>query len=346
MKQSPTKNIILLCIMMIIGIGVPLLSLLLKPKEPEQIPTINPQEVVKEPVLEKVDIIDTTSDQRPYAVVVNNTPVAVKVQEGLKEAYLIYEFPTEGNTSRLMALYKTNKEITIGTIRSARHNFIDYAQENGAILACFGWSHYAKDEMQQNVIDYVNGIVHAGPFWRDNKENLAYEHTVYTTLNKLKDYANHFSQTTKIKTPYKINVSDVDLSSHENASSAKEVILNYGASNKEHFIYDEKSQTYLRNFNDEPSLDHETKEQVTTKNIIITKMAYKMCSDNHYWDLQDVSKGEGYYITNGKSVPIKWSKDSRNSQTKYTYLDGQEIEVSDGSTWIAIFIDGKEIQIL
>ena len=76
----------------------------------------------------KVDIIDINSNSRPYAVTVNNTAVAVKVQEGLNKAYLVYEIPTEGNTSRLLALYKDIEEdLVIGTIRSARHNFIYFA---------------------------------------------------------------------------------------------------------------------------------------------------------------------------------------------------------------------------
>ena len=350
MKEKNKKNIkliiaLLLVLLLIVGGITTFLFTKHNPSSEEQQEETVVKEKIEEPIIEKVDIIDMTSNQRPYAVVINNTPVAVKVQEGLKEAYLTYEFPTEGNTSRLMALYKTDKDVTIGTIRSVRHNFIDYAHENGAILAGFGWSHYAKDEMQQGTIDYVNGIVHSGPFWRDNKENLAYEHTVYTTLNKLKDYMKNYSQTTEVKPPYQIHESDIDLGIFDNSASAKEVILNYGPSNKEHFIYNEETKLYMRNFNDTPSLDHETKEQVTTKNMIITEITYQMCSDNHYWDLHDVGKGTGYYVTNGKYVPILWSKDSRNNQTKYTYQNGQELEVSDGNTWIALFIKGKEIQI-
>ena len=55
---------------------------------------------------EKVDIIDINSKTRPIAIMVNNTPVAVKVQNGVSDAYLVYEVPTEFYTSRLMALYK------------------------------------------------------------------------------------------------------------------------------------------------------------------------------------------------------------------------------------------------
>ena len=42
-----------------------------------------------------IDIIDVNSKTRPFAVSVNNTPVAVQVQTGLNKAYIVYELPTE-----------------------------------------------------------------------------------------------------------------------------------------------------------------------------------------------------------------------------------------------------------
>ena len=53
-----------------------------------------------------VDIIDVNSKTRPFAVSVNNTPVAVQVQTGLNKAYIVYELPTESYTCRLLALFK------------------------------------------------------------------------------------------------------------------------------------------------------------------------------------------------------------------------------------------------
>ena len=60
--------------------------------------------------------------------------------------------------------------------------------------------------------------------------------------------------------------------------------------------------------------------------------------DNYYWNLHTVGSGDGYFITNGYAVPIKWNKPDRKSKTKYTYLDGTEIEVSDGRTYIEVQI--------
>lgn len=296
----------------------------------------------------KVDIIDINSKTRPYAIAVNNTPVAVKVQTGLNKAYLVYEIPTEGNTSRLLALYKdVDEDLTVGTIRSSRHNFIDYALESDAIFVHYGWSHYAEDDEKAGSINYINGLFDA-PFWRNNPENLASEHTAYTSLAKIKETvtAKKFNTESDKTILLNYNAEDVDLSQKSDAKTANKVTIPYGAQpNVTTFVYDSETKMYNRMENNTYCTDYYTKEKVSTKNIIVQKINYSMCSDNYYWDLKTVGSGEGYFITNGQAVPITWKKDSRASKTKYYYKDGTEIEVSDGRTYIEIQTNKQELSI-
>ncbi len=299
---------------------------------------------------EKVDIIDVNSKTRPFAVVVNNTPVAVKVQEGLNKAYMVYEIATEGSTSRLLAFYKDPDNTTIGTIRSVRHNFIDYAFESDAILVGYGWSIYAEQQLRSGIIDYMNGMVHSKPYWRNNPEHLASEHTAYTSIEKIKDFAyndrkyNKDSSSAKNTVLLNYNVKDVDLSKKENAVAANEVTVPYGNIVTK-FKYNADTKMYTRVVNGNVAKDHGTGEEFTTKNIIVERLTYQMADNNYYWDLHTTGSGEGYYITNGYAVPIKWSKSDRKGKTKYTYLDGSEIEVSDGRTYIEVQVTNKKTTI-
>ena len=158
MKKKTTLMIMILIVFILIFTGILIYKMnLSKTNGNHNMATVKKEN--NQSVKEKVDIIDMNSVTRPYAIVINNTPVAVKVQEGLNKAYLVYEIPTEGNTSRLLAFYKDIKEdLVIGTIRSARHNFIDFALESDAILCCFGWSIYAKNDLQAGSIDYFQGL--------------------------------------------------------------------------------------------------------------------------------------------------------------------------------------------
>lgn len=305
---------------------------------------------VKEPVIEngaggevleevnkKLQIIDEDSNSRPYGVIINNYPGAVKVQTGLQDAYLIYEIPVEGGMSRSLALYKDKQTEKIGTVRSARHDFLDYALEHDAILVHFGWSVYAKGDISNFGINNINGLSDS-PFWRENPENLASEHTAYTSLEKCKAFAKKkgYRETTEVKIPLSYKKGDVDLSEFDDVQVANEVHIPYSSSYKVKFIYDQKNSVYKRYVNNKVHIDYFTKEEYTTKNIIVIKLDYTYKADNYYLELDNIGTGTGYYITNGYAKEIIWEKKSRKDQTMYRYKDGTTIDINDGNTYIMI----------
>lgn len=302
----------------------------------------------EEPKISKFQIFDTTSNKRPYAISINNTNVAVKVQEGLNKAYIVYEIPTEFHTSRLLALFKDVNDLTVGTIRSCRHNFMDYVHENDAILICYGWSHYAQDELNKGGTDFMNGNEKkwSSAFWRNNPEKLAWEHTAYTSLAKITNYtASHNYRLTSDDSMLLNYVNEeISLSDIEGSKSATTVTIPYGGTTTK-FKYDANTKMYTRIVNGKTNKDHKTKEAFTTKNIIIVKIPYSMMPDKYYWNLKTTGTGKGYYITNGKSVPITWKKDTRNSKSKYYYSNGTEIQVNDGRTYIEVSTTSKKVSI-
>lgn len=348
-RKISVKKILLFLGFLIILAGIAFATfMLLKPEDNKKNSSKQnePKPVKPEPPKEKVDVIDVESKTRPLVVSVNNTPVAVKVQTGLNKAYIVYEIPTEGSTSRLLALYKDVDNTKVGTIRSARHNMIDYTYDNDGILTAFGWSHYAQDQMQSGIVNYVQGIVGEGKMYRNNPAHLASEHTVYLETSKVREYA---TNTKKYKNEsdntilLNYNVKDTDLSTKEGVVDATEITIPYGNIVTK-FKYDSENKMYKRIVNGVETTDYYTKEGFTTKNIIIEKISYSPCSDGYYWDLHTTGSGSGYYITNGKAVPIKWSKSSRKAKTKYTYNDGKEIEVSDGRTYIQVTVRNYTIK--
>lgn len=347
-KKLNKKVIIIGIVLLVVIIGI-VLFLVLGNNKVEDKPTKKEKKEEVEEVKEKVDIVDLNSKTRPITVSINNTPVAVKVQRGLNSAYIVYELPTEGSTSRLLAVFKDASDDTvIGTVRSARHNFIDFSKEHNAIFASYGWSIYAEKELKTNTIDYIQGIVQDKPFWRENPENLAREHTVYTTYGNLKDFAVNdkgYSMESDSWQLLNYNVEDVDLSTKEGSMVANTVNIPYGSVVTE-FRYNADTKMYNRVVNDVVTTDYGTKEDFTTKNVIVAKLnGYDLTPNKIYWDLYNTGSGDVFFITNGYAVPIKWSKESREAKTKYTYLDGSEIEVSDGRTYIELHVPNKVVSI-
>lgn len=316
----------------------------------EVIDNIDDNQIDPEPIIEKkVSIINLDSNTRPYAVTINNYPSAVKVQSGLDKAFLIYEFPVEYGLTRSLALYKDIEDVKIGTIRSSRHNFIDYALENDALYVHYGWSHYAKDDELNGIIDYIDGnSSDPAPFYREEHENLAWEHRVYTNLSSVIDYIKNnknYRLTTDKKPLLNYSVDNIDLSSKTDSIKASNVYLKYSSSYDVKFVYNEEDNRYYRYVNGKEHTDYFTKEHYSTKNIIVVKLDWEVKYDNYLAFYNTNTTGSGYYITNGYAIPIKWKKDSRTDQTIYMDMNSNPINVNDGNTYIMLFGNSKEMNI-
>ena len=246
-----------------------------------------------------------------------------------------------------MALYKDVPDFTIGTIRSSRHNFLDYAMEHDAIFIHYGWSHYAEDDERELRYDYINGTLGGGPFWRENPASLATEHTAYTSIGKIKEYVKNkeIRSTTDQGLVLNYDINGVDLSKKDGNILANNIAIPSNGSINTTYEYDKENKNYKRFVNGNANIDYYTKEQFTAKNIIVQKINTKMASDNYYWDLETVGSGTGYYITEGYAVPITWSKENREAKTKYRYVDGTEIQLNDGNTYIQLQSNSQTLTI-
>ena len=93
--------------------------------------------------------------------------------------------------------------------------------------------------------------------------------------------------------------------------------------------------------NSTKNIDLVTGEQYEVKNIIVYAVRYSSYtngSSTQYQKIDNVGTGDGYYITEGKAIPITWEKTSHNSQTKYIVKEtGKELVVNDGNTYIQIY---------
>lgn len=316
-----------------------------KVEKKEENSNITDNNAVNDQETKKISVIDLNSNSRPYLVVINNFPGAVKVQAGLNDAYMIYEVPVEGGMSRSLALYKDKYPTKIGTVRSARHNFLDYVMENDAIFVHFGYSHYALDELNNKwKIDNVNGL-NDSPFWRENPEGLDFEHTAYTSLEKVREFVKNkgYRTTTDVKPLLSYSEDEINLST--DGKPANTVIVPYSSYYTVKFVYDSDNKVYQRYVNNVIHKDYFTGDLFTAKNIIVVRFDFTNASDNYYLNFYNTGSGKGYYITDGYAKEITWEKSDRASRTVYKYLDGTEIKVNDGNTYIMMQSVNKETTI-
>ena len=302
---------------------------------------------VKEPDKKQLKIVDTSSKSRPYAIMINNINVARPLQSGLQDAYLMYEIIVEGGITRYLALFMDQNTTRIGSIRSARHYFLDYALENDAIYVHHGQSPQAQSDFSALGIDRIV-VDNNKTGWRDKSLNVASEHTLFTSIEKLNNGLGNKRITRNNDLLLNYSVDEVDLSKKEDASVANNVSITYSRGTVTSYKYDEKNKYYLRSVNGNAHTDYVTKEQYHFKNIITYQVKNTTLNDGENkgrQNIENVGSGVGYYITDGYSIPIKWVKESRKSQTKYYYNDGKEIDVNDGNTFIQIQPEGQKLTI-
>ena len=295
----------------------------------------------------KLKIVDVNSKSRPYAVMINNINVARPLQSGLQDAYLMYEIIVEGGITRYMALFMDQNTTRIGSIRSARHYFLDYALENDAIYVHHGQSPQAQSDFRTLNIDRIV-VDNSKTGWRDKSLNVSSEHTLFTSIEKLNNGLGNKRTTRNNNLLLNYSVDKIDMASLEGAKTANNVSISYSNTYVSSYVYDAENGYYLRSVNGKAHTDYVTKNQYHFKNIITYQVKNTTLNDGENkgrQNIENVGSGTGYYISDGYSIPIKWTKESRKSQTKYYYMNGEELKVNDGNTFIQIQPTGQNLAI-
>ena len=296
--------------------------------------------------VKKLNIVNEESKSRPYAIMINNVEGARKLQSGLQDAYMVYELMVEGGITRYLALFLDQTTERIGSIRSARHYYLDYALENDAIYVHHGYSPQAREDWSKLGVDRIE-VNESTTGWRDKSASKTYEFTLFTNIEKLGKGIR--SKRTERNKDLLLNysVDNIDISQMEGAIPANKVDIKYSSNTTTNYEYDTEKNIYLRSVNNKSQNDYITGKQLTVKNIIVYKVKYSNIQgdDKGRQTIDNVGTGTGYYISNGYAVPITWKKDSRSSATVYKYNNGKEIQVNDGNTFIQIMPDNQTLAI-
>ena len=349
MKKLKKKNLIILMVIGILLIGGVTASVLFLTKDSNK--TNNSHNDKEEPKKEEeptVQIVDLNSTSRPYAVMINNLGAARPYHTGLQDAYLVYEIVVEGGITRYLALFKDKTNEVVGNVRSARHYYIDYVLENDAYYVHWGWSPQAQSDISSLDIDNLNGLTYGSPyFFRQNISGVNTEHKAFTNLSELANLVDRLGYRKETNKDLLLNYSATSVELPSDATDATEIDIKYSGSSTTNYVYDSDAKVYKQFVNDKEHTDYETKKQYTVKNIIVYQVGNTtIAGDNKgRQDLDNIGTGEGYFITEGKTIPITWEKDSRSSQTVYRDKSGEEIMVNDGNTWIHIVPKSGKISI-
>ena len=280
-----------------------------------------------------------TEALHPLAVMIENHPDA-RPQSGLASADLVYEAIAEGGITRFMAVFgNPQNAVRVGPIRSARTYFVDFATELNAFYAHVGGNADALDQIKAtNVFDLDEFAVGSPTYQRDFSRNVATEHTMYSSTDKLWNVATQTRKWSQSADYQSWNFAD-DTAPSLRPPSEKPVTINFSNSSYQViWNYDPTTNSYSRNLAGKPHIDANTNTQITAKDIVIETVQHKPTvtrSGEQGWIDTLTGTGSGVIIHDGTATAITWKK-TGTERTRYYTSDGKEVTFTRGAIWVEI----------
>ncbi len=285
--------------------------------------------------------------QRPVAVSINNHVDACP-QSSLNAADIVYEVMVEGSITRYVAVFQDYMELEkIGSIRSARRYFLDFAMDQSAVLAHFGQDPNIVGTFDAIGCPHLNGLEDAYKYWRST-DRVA-PHNVYTTGKDLADAMDKYGYGSTMEEPIedpmfkfyrvyedasKMKKERKALDKQDDTFSCKKLSI---PGFKSSFTYNKDTKMYERTVYGQKQIDAETNERTVCKNIIIQFAdVYDRGDDKGHLDIDTVGEGDGYYICQNLVVPVHWVKEGQYETTHYYLENGDQLVMVPGKTWICV----------
>lgn len=316
------------------------------------------------------EMIDVSlQNLRPVAIMVDNE-ISTYPHYGINQADIVYEMmnsTANGRISRFMCLVKDYEMITrFGGVRSIRPTNFLVGFPYEAIFCHDGGPYYINDYLAKRYCYHFSGIF--ARFTRPSSE-----HPAWATSQKGKSYASEFTEfvtyenyknpnTGKSYTGLKTALSKASFSTNYSSnykgtgfhfldsetdlpgsSSATEVSLPYPHTSTG-LKYNSSTKTYdLYEYGNLHTDAADGGAATTFKNVLLLKTSFAELDDhgymiyNYYNFVSSVADmADGYYLTNGHVIPIKWNKSADDSEPAHYYNaeTGSELQMNVGKIYI------------
>lgn len=267
---------------------------------------------------------------RPLVVSIDNVGDAIP-QSWLSKADIVYEFPVEGQQSRLNAIYYGQFPEEFGPIRSTRPYFVDLTREYKGIFLAHGWSPEARDYLMSDVVPYINAMNSSLDFYRvSDKEG---PHDSYIKWSEVKGAIKEegwWKNKKKIRAFKFLGEGEESI-----GEGAIKIMVDYGASECD-YVYDAEKNVYLRYIDGEPYVDHETGKQIAVSNVLVQRVNSYVYDSKGRLSIDMCEGGKARLFTNGKVVKGTWSREDLDSRTIFKDNEGNEFKLSVGKTWVQV----------
>ncbi|MBI4158229.1 MAG: DUF3048 domain-containing protein [Candidatus Yanofskybacteria bacterium] len=268
--------------------------------------------------------------KRPIAVMMASDPIA-RPLSGIGQADIVIEMPvTPNGITRMMAVFQCEEPEEIGSVRSAREDFLPLAASFGALYAHWGGEREALDKLNNGILDNIDAMKYEGTvFYRKN--SVPRPHNGFTTIELLEDKAKDLT--------YDLNDTFLGYLRTEEKPErnlnniVEKISIDYEAPYNIEWTYDRSSNTYSRTRGGESEIDRSISDQVKASIIVIIHTTSRVLNRD-YITVNTVGEGEAGFYQNGVRVGGKWK--NLANDLKFYDTNNQEMKFVPGKMWIEI----------
>lgn len=286
---------------------------------------------------------------RPFAVMCNNIYAALP-QHGISQADMLYEVLAEGGVTRCCAVFTDLTDVEkVGSLRSARPYYVTLSRAFDAIYVHAGGTEAALLDISYNDVDDIDALkdYSGSTFYRDQDrldQGYSLEHTLFSSGPALIECAKYCDYDLERPEGIDYGLSFVKDATPAKGEKADEVIVSFRDGGKEtKFTYNSKTHLYEGYQQGGDYIDGNTGKTVAFTNVMALYTVTFTNPDGKTLDINTCGKGEGYFASAGKIIPIHWSRSGADQPFEYTLEDGTPLNLGIGHTYVALLPEGSPV---
>lgn len=273
------------------------------------------------------------ANRRPIGVMVAGDPINRPIS-GFSKADMVWELPVlVSNVTRLMTVYQCGEPTEIGSVRSARHNYLFLIEGLDGIIAHWGGSYHALNRVAAGEFQTLNALVNPNnAFFR--KSNLPAPYNGFTNYSNLWDTLQKLGyRTTTNFAGY--NFKDDAAASDRPAGGT--LTIAWPGAFRVSWEYDAATNRYVRYWAGVKQVDPENNQVVAPSTVVIMNAYNKsMEGPGGYNDVGMEGTGKLAVYQDGKVITGTWTKNALNKKDPVHFLNdqGQPIVFTRGQVWV------------
>lgn len=276
----------------------------------------------------------SVADARSFAVMLASDPEA-RPLSGISQADIVFEMPVDPTgITRFMAVFQCEKPKEIGSVRSARNDFISLAAGMETIYTHWGGEHGALEKLDNRIVDNIDALKYEGEtFYR--KAGVRPPHNGFTNLDLLTKKSQDLKY--DLKNSF-LGYPHQDKEPKKNLSNlTDQVIINYPAPHAVSWIYNSETNLYSRYRNDSVETDKDNGQIVKAGVVVVMNTTSKFLREQ-YISVDVQGEGVAQIYQNGGVINGKWNKDLARLDSKLYFYDdsGKEIQFAPGKIWVEV----------